>query len=70
MRDLSQCNERYQRIYAKAMDSKGLRARIKAQCYDCMGWTDGCPSEIRACTDTGCPLYAIRPHQTKPSNIA
>lgn len=50
----------YQKTYKKAMQGKGLRAAVKAQCCECVNWKR---DEVTACTDQGCPLYPYRPYQ-------
>jgi len=48
--------------YVKAMKGKGLRASIKAFCMECVGWERLAVTE---CTAPACPLYPVRPFQTK-----
>lgn len=47
-------------VYRKAVRGKSLRAAVNAQCLECVGWQR---VEVTNCTDTGCPLYAVRPYQ-------
>ena len=39
-----------------------LRKSINAYCYDCSGFNI---NEVRLCTVKKCPLWKIRPYQTK-----
>ena len=41
-----------------------LRLAINAMCFECLGKT-GSAQEIRDCTAKNCPLYKVRPYQTK-----
>lgn len=50
----------YKTNYLKATEGKSLRAAVKAQCLECMGWLR---KEVRTCADLGCPLYAVRPYR-------
>jgi hypothetical protein len=40
-----------------------MKAAIKAQCLECMGWSR---KDIDGCTDLACPLYPYRPFQAVP----
>ena len=51
----------YRRTYDRAVRGSSLRACINAQCLECCGWQR---VEVAACTDLGCPLYAVRPYQS------
>lgn len=54
----------YRGVYDKAV--RGNRpAAIEIQCLECVGWSK---SELSACTDLSCPLYAVRPFQEIPIN--
>lgn len=46
---------------------KSLRLAINAKCFDCMGCGfDGHPAnEIRLCEISDCPLWPVRPYQSK-----
>jgi len=57
---LNQMPSLYRSTYRRAVRGKSLRAAINAQCLECCGWQR---VEVAACTDTGCPLYAVRPYQ-------
>ena len=46
--------------YRRAVSGKSLRSAINSQCLECCGWDR---REVAACTDTGCPLWAVRPYQ-------
>lgn len=48
---------KYRKLYEKALYGKGRKAKIRMQCLECCGYD---PSEVRNCTDTGCPLYKVR----------
>ena len=50
----------YRTNYDRAVEGKSLRAAINAQCLDCVC---GQVEEIRHCTDSACPLFAVRPYQ-------
>jgi hypothetical protein len=53
----------YRGTYRKAVEGKSLRAAINAQCLECVCWQR---EEVRLCTDSGCPLFAVRPYQDSP----
>lgn len=44
-----------------------LRLAVNAKCVECMGGDDvpNFRKYIRECTSPDCPLYAVRPYQTK-----
>lgn len=44
-----------------------LRLAVTAKCVECMGGPDvtGFRKDIRNCTSSSCPLYAVRPYQHK-----
>ena len=48
----------YRSNYRKAMRGRSMKAAIKAQCLECVGWVR---NEVKLCTDLGCPLYPYRP---------
>jgi len=50
----------YKKTYEKAVARKSMKAAIKAQCLECVGWEK---SEVRNCTALACPLWAYRPYQ-------
>lgn len=41
---------------------KSLRLSINAHCYECVSEDI---KEVRMCTAKSCPLYQVRPYQTK-----
>jgi len=50
----------YRGNYRTAMRGRSMKAAIKAQCLECVGWVR---KEVEACTDSGCPLFLFRPFQ-------
>jgi len=57
-------------IEAQAKNPTSLRAAINAKCWDCIGG-DADPSprgQIRDCSITDCPLWVVRPWQSKDKN--
>ncbi|HSW63971.1 MAG TPA: hypothetical protein VLH56_11790 [Dissulfurispiraceae bacterium] len=50
----------YRGIYQRAVEGRGLRAAIKSQCLECVCWQR---EEVKICSDSACPLYAVRPYQ-------
>ena len=53
-----------------ATEKHSLRAHINAMCAHCMGCTadsveEGFRSEVRHCSAPACPLWDVRPYQTK-----
>ena len=69
---LSQMPENCRNVYLKAVNRKSMIGAIKANCQECMGWSDY-QAEIHNCTDLGCPLWRYRPYQkrkiTHPSGV-
>jgi hypothetical protein len=57
---LRQMPPKYRATYRRAVEGKSLRACVNSQCLECCGWER---AEVGACTDSGCPLYAVRPYQ-------
>jgi len=57
-----QISRLYKPVYDRAVKGRSLRAAINAQCLECVGWQR---NEVRDCTDLACPLYAVRPYQSK-----
>lgn len=52
----------------KWLDNKtSLRFSINAMCFECMGGCkgDSAVNEIRHCSSYECPLYEVRPYQSK-----
>jgi hypothetical protein len=47
----------YRRTYDRALSGNSLRAAVKAQCLECMGWQR---EEVRVCTAYPCPLWPYR----------
>jgi len=47
-----------------AMPQSRQRA-IVAMCWRCMGMTQSWRNDVRACTDTECPLHGFRPGRAK-----
>ncbi len=56
----------YKPVYQRAVKGKSLRACINAQCLECVMWVR---NEITLCTDTACPLWAVRPYQTPEEQL-
>jgi hypothetical protein len=50
----------YRGIYDRAITGQSLRAAINAFCLECVQWQR---EEVRLCTDSACPLWAVRPYQ-------
>jgi hypothetical protein len=50
-------------IIAERLRRPGYRARVDAKCVDCI-YDEAAPgtwrAQVRACTATGCPLWAVR----------
>jgi hypothetical protein len=57
---LRQMPPKYRATYRRALAGRSLRACVNSQCLEWVGWERG---EVTACTDLGCPLYAVRPYQ-------
>lgn len=55
--------QRYSGFYLRAVDGN-RKAAITSQCLECVAWQR---EEVRLCTDTGCPLYRLRPYKDKQS---
>lgn len=55
----------FRATYDKAMSGKSLRAAVNSCCLECVCYQI---REIRHCTDTACPLYAVRPYQDLPQD--
>lgn len=53
----------YRIRYKKAMGGRSLKCAAQAFCLECVCWQ---PSEVKVCTDKGCPLYPYRPYQEIP----
>jgi len=50
----------YRRTYDRALSGRSLKAAVKAQCLECMGWQR---EEVRACASYPCPLWPYRDYQ-------
>jgi hypothetical protein len=48
---------KYRQMYDRAMKGKSRKAAMQALCAECVGWVS---TEIKFCTDKGCPLYPYR----------
>ena len=46
--------------FRKAYAQKSLRSAITAKCLECVNFG---AAEVRLCSGTACPLYAVRPYQ-------
>lgn len=49
-------------------NQKSLRYAINAKCYECMGCDKSHREWIRDCTSYSCPLYSVRPYQSRYSS--
>ena len=59
---LSEMPKSSMRAYLLAVSGRSLRAAVKAFCAECVCWER---DEVRRCTGTDCPLWAVRPFQRK-----
>lgn len=59
--------ERLNPIERAARNPSSLRLAVTAKCWECLGGEDtpNIRREIRDCTSTRCPLYPVRPYQSK-----
>lgn len=48
---------RHRRTYIRAMTGRSLKAAVRAQCWECMGWE----THPEGCSAPACPLYQYRP---------
>ena len=55
--------DRLIREYNTATNGKSKVTCIKAFCTECVGYDSPVAENIRNCTDTSCPLYAVRPYR-------
>jgi hypothetical protein len=63
MRDVP---ERYQALYERTQAGMASpRQAIKMQCLECVSYDQ---DEVKACTDTGCPLYLYRPGKARATS--
>ena len=62
MRDAGIVPERLTPIEKAKRNPKSLRLAVTAFCWSCVG---GNRNDVRSCTATECPLYALRPYQSK-----
>ena len=58
---LGQMPESWRNLYLRAVGGSQAAA-IKSQCGECLGWVR---DEITACTALACPLYNVRPFQSR-----
>ncbi|HIJ72228.1 MAG TPA: hypothetical protein HPP87_12865 [Planctomycetes bacterium] len=58
----AQMPRKYRRTYDRAVSGKSLRACVDSFCLECCGWKS---QEVSLCTSLACPLYAVRPYQTR-----
>lgn len=56
----SSCHNTYRKAHTGSRP-----AAIKAMCLMCQGWDDGARKAVRDCADVGCPLWSVRPFQSK-----
>ena len=61
---LAQMPSKYRATYRRAVKGRSLRACVNAFCQECVCWQS---REIRLCTDSACPLWAVRPYQSAGS---
>lgn len=61
---LAQMPRKYRPMYRRAVEGRSLRACINSQCLECCGWER---TEVAACTDSGCPLWSVRPYSVSGS---
>lgn len=54
MRDVP---KKYCKLYNRAVSGKSRKAAIRSFCLECVGYLE---NEVKACTDTGCPLFKYR----------
>lgn len=52
-----QMPRKYRQCYVRAMRGKSMKAAIRAQCHECLGWETP-PAE---CSAPACSLYHYRP---------
>lgn len=57
---LSMIPPKYKSTYRRAITGDSLRAAVNAQCLECVGFLS---EEVRNCSDSGCPLYMVRPYR-------
>lgn len=55
---------KYRAVYKRAVKGKSLRSAINSQCLECCYWQS---REVTLCTDTACPLWAVRPYRNSGS---
>jgi hypothetical protein len=55
---------KYRAGYKRAVKGKSLRSAVNAQCLECVYWQR---KEVTLCTDTACPLWAVRPYRNSGS---
>ena len=67
MREQGIAIERLDPIERAQRNPNSLRLAITAKCYECLGGQDAknIRKEIRECTSHKCPLYPVRPYQSK-----
>jgi hypothetical protein len=60
----------FRKLASKAWDGKGSpRSIIKAKCQECVGY-EKVMERVGGCTVRICPLWALRPYQKGPEDLA